>query len=70
MMGNGPASGSYGFMDSHKKSMIRRWVENQTVHMKHLGVNLETAEDVAMAAAAESEDDDGLVDPKFMADSR
>lgn len=25
---------SYGFMDSHKKSMIRKWVENQTVQLK------------------------------------
>lgn len=33
-LGNGPASGSYGFMDSHKKSMIRKWVENQTVQIQ------------------------------------
>jgi len=25
---------SYGFMDNHKKSMIRKWVENQTVQLK------------------------------------
>ncbi|KAE8748577.1 hypothetical protein FOCC_FOCC004753 [Frankliniella occidentalis] len=76
--GNGPASGNYGFMDSHKKSMIRKWVENQTVHMKQMGVIQDVADDVgaalaaaAAAAAAESEnDDDGLVDPKFMADGR
>ncbi|XP_068085251.1 kinesin-like protein CG14535 [Anabrus simplex] len=28
---SGHSGGSYGFMDSHKKSMIRKWVENQTV---------------------------------------
>jgi len=33
-LGNGHASGSYGFMDSHKKSMIRKWVENQTVQIQ------------------------------------
>ncbi|XP_067009500.2 kinesin-like protein CG14535 [Anabrus simplex] len=32
--GSGHASGSYGFMDSHKKSMIRKWVENQTVEIQ------------------------------------
>lgn len=32
--GNSTASGSYGFMDNHKKSMIRKWVENQTVQLK------------------------------------
>jgi len=32
--GNGSASGTYGFMDSHKKSMIRKWVENQSAQMK------------------------------------
>lgn len=32
--GNSQASGNYGFMDSHKKSMIRKWVENQTVQLK------------------------------------
>lgn len=32
--GNNQSSGSYGFMDSHKKTMIRKWVENQTVHLK------------------------------------
>ncbi|XP_023723787.1 uncharacterized protein LOC111873360 isoform X3 [Cryptotermes secundus] len=33
-LGNGHASGSYGFMDNHKKSMIRKWVENQTVQIQ------------------------------------
>lgn len=70
MLGNGPASGNYGYMDSHKKSMIRKWVENQTVHMKQMGVNLDGADDIAALGAVESEDDDGLVDPKFMADAR
>ncbi|KAK6640440.1 hypothetical protein RUM44_012134 [Polyplax serrata] len=32
--GNSQSSGNYGFMDSHKKTMIRKWVENQTVHLK------------------------------------
>lgn len=32
--GNSQSSGNYGFMDSHKKIMIRKWVENQTVHLK------------------------------------
>ena len=31
---NNPAACAYGFMDSHKKSMIRKWVENQTVQLK------------------------------------
>ncbi|KAH8260314.1 hypothetical protein KR026_009297, partial [Drosophila bipectinata] len=36
--GNLPASGAsqtqgYGFMDSHKKTMIRQWVENQTTQV-------------------------------------
>ena len=30
----GQSSGNYGFMDNHKKIMIRKWVENQTVHLK------------------------------------
>lgn len=30
--GNG-AVGGYGFMDSHKKTMIRQWVENQSSHV-------------------------------------
>ncbi|PSN34765.1 hypothetical protein C0J52_21183 [Blattella germanica] len=33
-IGNGHASGGYGFMDNHKKSMIRKWVENQTVQIQ------------------------------------
>ncbi|XP_067009925.2 kinesin-like protein CG14535 [Anabrus simplex] len=37
--GGGHSNGSYGFMDSHKKSMIRKWVENQTVEIQnHLPV--------------------------------
>lgn len=33
-------AGSYGFLDSHKKNMIRKWVENQTmqVQQKKAGV--------------------------------
>ncbi|XP_067010239.2 kinesin-like protein CG14535 [Anabrus simplex] len=31
---SGHPAGSYGFMDSHKKSMIRKWVENQTVQIQ------------------------------------
>ncbi|KAG8240457.1 hypothetical protein J437_LFUL007390 [Ladona fulva] len=30
---DGPQAG-YGFMDSHKKNMIQRWVENQTVQIQ------------------------------------
>lgn len=41
-LGNGHASGSYGFMDSHKKSMIRKWVENQTVQIQRQGVKHST----------------------------
>jgi hypothetical protein len=37
-LGNGHASGSYGFMDNHKKSMIRKWVENQTVQIQRQAV--------------------------------
>uniref|UniRef100_A0A1B0CNZ9 Kinesin motor domain-containing protein n=2 Tax=Lutzomyia longipalpis TaxID=7200 RepID=A0A1B0CNZ9_LUTLO len=33
-------NGSYGFMDSHKKSMIRQWVENQTTQMLNSGHQL------------------------------
>lgn len=29
-----PGNGGYGFMDSHKKTMIRKWVENQTVQLR------------------------------------
>lgn len=28
--GAGPSGAGYGYMDSHKKTMIRQWVENQT----------------------------------------
>ena len=31
---SGHSSGGYGFMDNHKKSMIRKWVENQTVQIQ------------------------------------
>lgn len=33
-IGNSQANAGYGFMDNHKKSMIRKWVENQTVQLK------------------------------------
>ncbi|XP_055710122.1 kinesin-like protein CG14535 isoform X2 [Phlebotomus papatasi] len=33
-------NGAYGFMDSHKKSMIRQWVENQTSQMLSSGHQL------------------------------
>ncbi|XP_021928762.1 kinesin-like protein GA13060 isoform X2 [Zootermopsis nevadensis] len=42
-LGNGHASGSYGFMDSHKKSMIRKWVENQTVQIQRQTVKNSTS---------------------------
>jgi kinesin family protein 26 len=42
-LGNGHASGSYGFMDSHKKSMIRKWVENQTVQIQRQAVKHSTS---------------------------
>jgi hypothetical protein len=42
-LGNGLASGSYGFMDNHKKSMIRKWVENQTVQIQRQVVKHPTA---------------------------
>lgn len=41
-LGNGHASGSYGFMDNHKKSMIRKWVENQTVQIQRQAVKHST----------------------------
>lgn len=41
-LGNGHASGNYGFMDSHKKSMIRKWVENQTVQIQRQTVKHST----------------------------
>ncbi|XP_029032702.2 uncharacterized protein LOC114871226 isoform X2 [Osmia bicornis bicornis] len=39
-------SSSYGFMDSHKKSMIRKWVENQSSQIqrsKHASARTETS---------------------------
>ncbi|KAJ9595759.1 hypothetical protein L9F63_013046, partial [Diploptera punctata] len=33
-LSSGHSSGGYGFMDNHKKSMIRKWVENQTVQIQ------------------------------------
>lgn len=33
--GSGSHNNSYGFMDSHKKKMIRQWVENQTCQIFH-----------------------------------
>ncbi|XP_029665499.1 kinesin-like protein CG14535 [Formica exsecta] len=40
------ASSGYGFMDSHKKSMIRKWVENQSSQIqrtKHAGPRLDSS---------------------------
>ncbi|XP_067215067.1 kinesin-like protein KIF26A isoform X2 [Linepithema humile] len=40
------ASSGYGFMDSHKKSMIRKWVENQSSQIqraKHAAPRLESS---------------------------
>lgn len=35
-LNHGPNNGGYGYMDSHKKSMIRKWVENQTSQIQRV----------------------------------
>lgn len=42
----------YGFMDTHKKTMIRKWVENQTTEVLKISTNSSVAEWQAAAAAA------------------
>lgn len=42
----------YGFMDTHKKTMIRKWVENQTTEVLKISTNSSVAEWQAPAAAA------------------
>lgn len=32
-------AGGYGFLDSHKKNMIRKWVENQTMQVQQKKVS-------------------------------
>ncbi|BES94653.1 microtubule motor activity [Nesidiocoris tenuis] len=68
--GASPSGGSYGYMDSHKKSMIRKWVENQSVHISrtrghhhhhHKEANgLKTLDDVRGRASGQEDEVDSI----------
>lgn len=52
-----PNNGGYGYMDSHKKSMIRKWVENQTSQIQKVKVDNPKVVPVQMTQFKEEEDD-------------
>ncbi|XP_072154158.1 kinesin-like protein CG14535 isoform X3 [Bemisia tabaci] len=49
----------YGFMDSHKKSMIRQWVENQTQHIQSRAHTKGPFKELTVFKTCEDDDDDG-----------
>ncbi|KAF6211249.1 hypothetical protein GE061_014366 [Apolygus lucorum] len=55
------AGGAYGYMDSHKKSMIRKWVENQSVHISksrphHKDSSFKSLDDVRGRASGQEDE--------------
>ncbi|KAK9507344.1 hypothetical protein O3M35_007220 [Rhynocoris fuscipes] len=55
--------GSYGFMDTHKKNMIRKWVENQSIHIgktRHYQREPTRPMEEARGRGSGQEDDGGL----------